>query len=173
MTLPEDVIAILRARDGDLAKAVVELVHKSIEGSVQPSPSQTVRLVAVAPRRFLITVDATTVRHLPGCELVPFGSDTAFLALESGRGLADLTLAVEDRLEEPRIDERERTALASIRAALREWRRDPSFSDQARSIVVLERNALVGQVQPAAPQHGYSDGGVPSSRVGRLAPPNE
>ncbi|HEY7568611.1 MAG TPA: hypothetical protein VH762_13630 [Gemmatimonadaceae bacterium] len=173
MTLPEDVIAILRARHLDLAKAVVDLVYESIQKSAPQSPSQTVSLVPVAPRRFLITVDATTVTHLPGCELVPFGSDTALLALESGRGLADLALAVEDRLEEPRIDERERNALASFRTALREWRRDPSLSDEARSIVVLERNAVVGQVRPDVLEHGHSDGRVPSSRLGRFAPPNE
>jgi hypothetical protein len=142
MTLPEDVISVLRARHVDLAKAVVELVDESIDKAAQPGAAETVGLVPVAPRRFLITVDTSTVQHLPGCELVPFGFDTAFLALEHGRGLADLTLAVEDRLEERKIDERERSALASIRAALREWRRDPNFSDQARSIVVLERKAL-------------------------------
>src|SRR4030095_12521181 len=144
MTLPEDVIALLRARDHDLAKAVVELVHESLARAGPQPASQTVSLVPVAPRRFLITIDATTVKHLPGCELVPFGSDTAFLALESGRGLADLTLAVEGRSEDRRIDDRERSALARIRAALGEWRRDPNFSDEARSIVVLERKALVG-----------------------------
>jgi hypothetical protein len=144
MTLPEDVIAVLRTRHVDLAKAVVELVDEWIHKAGQQAASPTVSLVPVAPRRFLITVDASAIRHLPGCELVPFGSDTAFLALEPGRGLADLTLAVEDRLEERSIDERERGALARIRAALSEWRRDPNFSDQARSIVVLERKALAG-----------------------------
>ena len=103
MTLPEDVIAALRARNRDLARAVVELVGESVERAGQRAASETVTLVPVAPRRFLITIDASAVRHLPGCELVPFGSDAAFLSLESGRGLADLTLAVEDRLEEPRI----------------------------------------------------------------------
>src|SRR4029453_15547172 len=105
MTLPEEVIAALRSRNRDLAKAVVELVGESVDRVGQRALPETVSLVPVAPRRFLITIDASTVRHLPGCDLVPFGSDAAFLALESGRGLSDLTLAVEDRLDEPRIDE--------------------------------------------------------------------
>ena len=141
MTLPDEVITALRSRNRDLAKAVVELVGESIDRAGQRAVTETVSLVPVAPRRFLITIDASTVTHLPGCELVPFGSDVAFLALESGRGLSDLTLAVEDRLHEPRIDERERSALVRIRTALHEWRRDPNFSHEARSIVVLKRNA--------------------------------
>jgi hypothetical protein len=142
MTLPEDVIAALRSRNRDLAKAVVELVGESLDRVGQRAASATVSLVPVAPRRFLITIDASTVTHLPGCDLVPFGSDVAFLALESGRGLSDLTLAVEDRLDEPRMDERERSALVTIRTALHAWRRDPNFSDEARSIVVLKRKAV-------------------------------
>src|SRR5262245_6356573 len=141
MTLPEDVIATLRSRNRDLAKAVVELVGESLDRAGQRAVTESVSLVPVAPRRFLITIDASAVRHLPGCELVPFGADVAFLALESGRGLSDLALAVEDRLDEPRIDERERSALVRIRTALHEWRRDPNFSDEARSIVVLKRKA--------------------------------
>ena len=142
MTLPEEVIAALRYRNLDLAKAVVELVGESVDRAGKRAVTETVSLVPVAPRRFLITIDASAVRHLPGCELVPFGSDAAFLALQSGRGLSDLALAVEDRLDEPRIDERERTALVRILAALHEWRRDPNFSDEARSIVVLKRKAV-------------------------------
>ena len=152
MTLPEEVIATLRSRNRDLAKAVVELVDESVDRVGQQAVSETVSLVPVAPRRFLITIDASTVRHLPGCDLVPLGADVAFLALESGRGLSDLTLAVEDRLNEPRIDERERTALVRIHTALHGWRRDPNFSDEARSIVVLKRKAVRADSARHAPR---------------------
>ena len=152
MTLPEDVIAALRSRNRDLARAVVELVGESASPPGQRAVTETVKLVRVAPRRFLITIDASAVRHLPGCELVPFGSDAAFLALETGRGLSDLALAVSDRLDERQIDERERSALVRIRTALHEWRRDPNFSDEARSIVVLKRKAVRADPARLAPR---------------------
>ena len=81
MTLPEDVIGALRAIHG---------------------------LVQIAPRRFLITVNQKVIKHLPRCELVPFGQDAAVVALEPGRGLSDLALGVVDRLEEPGVDSPER-----------------------------------------------------------------
>jgi hypothetical protein len=98
-----------------------------------------VGLTKVAPRRFLITVDPTVVRRLPGCQFVPFGHRAAFLALEPGRGLADLMLTVEDRLLEKNLDARERAALRSLLAALKKWRQDSDVTYEIRSIVILQR----------------------------------
>ena len=110
MTLPEDVIKALRARHVDLARAVVALLDEA-KGHATPrrlgrrGPAE---LAEIAPRRYLITVDVNAVRVLPGCELVPITPTTAFLALQPGCGLADLALAVTDRLEEKGLDEQER-----------------------------------------------------------------
>jgi hypothetical protein len=63
------------------------------------------------------------------------------LALESGRGMTDLELAVLDRLEDPAVDRRERQALSRLRAQLRAWRRDRVLRFHARAIIVVERIA--------------------------------
>jgi hypothetical protein len=70
---------------------------------------------------------------------VPFGHRAAFLALEPGRGLADLMLTVEDRLLEKNLDARERAALRSLLAALKKWRQESDVTYEIRSIVILQR----------------------------------
>lgn len=139
MTLPEDVIDALRERDHDLARAIVALAASDGKPRAARPPTPPVGLAKVAPRRFLITVDPNVVRRLPGCQFVPFGPGSAFLALEPGRGLADLILAVSDRLDEPTLDATEKRALRSLQAALRKWRTEAGASYEIRSIVVLQR----------------------------------
>ena len=143
LTLPEDVIAGLRTRDPDLARAIVGLVgrgdRKSSKRTVRaPEP---VNLVQIARGRFLITIDSRVVRRLPRCELLPFGRGTAFLALEPGRGLADLALAVVDRLDERDVDAHERAALARVRREIRTWMSDKTLSYETRAIVVIKRGS--------------------------------
>lgn len=148
MTLPEDVIEALRARDRDLAQAVVAAVGES-EGNGRKHAAArrngTHELVQITPRRFLITVNRKVIKHLPGCELVPIGLDTAFVALEPGRGLADLVLAIVDRLEEPGVDSQERDALRKLRAALRGCVRDKA-AHETRSIIVMLRRVIATTV---------------------------
>ena len=144
MTLPEDVIRALRKRHPDLAHAVVHLADEATRAKRQLRSLriQPVELREIAPRQFLITIDATTVRDLPGCELVPLAPGTAFLTLKPGTGFADLTLAIAQRLREPRGDPAERETLTKIRKAFRQWIRDDQLTHETRSIVVLRR--LVG-----------------------------
>lgn len=140
MTLPEDVIEALRARDHDLARAIVQLAAGDGRKPTPRLRTSPVGLAKVATRRFLITVDPNLVRRLPGCQFVPFGQGAAFLALEPGRGLADLILAVADRLTETGLRPSERHALRSLHAALKKWRQEPGVTYEIRSIVVLQRS---------------------------------
>ena len=138
MTLPEDVIDALRDRDHDLARAIVALAAADGKSPTLKPRVSPVGLAKVAPRRFLITVDPAVVKRLPGCQYVPFGRGAVFLALEPGRGLADLILAVGDRLKEPGLGAVETRALRSLQSALRNWRTEPGTSYEIRSIVLLQ-----------------------------------
>ena len=183
MTLPEDVIKALRARHVDLARAVVALMDEA-NGHATPrrlgrrGPAE---LAEIAPRRFLITVDVNAVRVLPGCELVPITPTTAFLALQPGCGLADLALAVTDRLEEPGLDEQERGALTQIRLALRAWMRDKKLTYETRSIVVMRQVSLgmvllyivpCRRVRSSASARGYFSGFCRNSLTVPREPPS-
>ena len=64
-----------------------------------------------------------------------------FLALEPGKGYADLELAVVDRLDAPGVSPARRQQLAEIRKMLRDWRQT-GLRFEARSILVVERQEV-------------------------------
>jgi hypothetical protein len=140
VTLPTDVVQDLRARDADLARAIVGLVERRRRpDAVAAAPRSDVELAAIGGRQSLIVVNRSTFHRLPGVNIVPLAGNRAFLALKSGLGLADLELAVADRLEDGTGAAAERKALASLRNQLREWRRDRSLRFHSRAIIVVER----------------------------------
>ena len=147
LTLPDDVVRGLRKIDSDVGWAIVTLFEKSpARGSAGSGAQPDVELVTIADRRALIVVNRAVINHLRGVNIVPLHGDRAFLALDSGRGMTDLELAVIDSLENPLLEVRERKALRKLRAHLRAWRHDRTLRFHSRSIIVVERlSARVGR----------------------------
>ena len=141
VTLPTDVVQELRTRDPDLARAIVGLVERRghSAGARSKDTSPDVELAGIGARQSLIVVNRAVFRRLPGVNIVPLSDSRAFLALEAGLGLADLELAVADRLEDGALAAAERKPLAQLRAQLREWRTDRSLHFRSRAIIVVER----------------------------------
>jgi hypothetical protein len=138
VTLPEDVIDALHAADPDLGRAIVSLVAEKTPAPMRPPKPPVVDVAPVGHRRALIVVDPAAIPSLPGCALIPIAKDRAFIALEPGRALADLELAVIDELSGTRLTADRRRSLLALRRALRTWRRDSRVGVYERSIVVLE-----------------------------------
>jgi len=145
LTLPEEVVRGLRRVHPDLAWAVVRLFEKgprhasaSTRARVQPD----VELVTITERQSLIVVNRDVFKRLPGIQIVPLDGRRAFLALEAGRGMADLELAVLDRLENAAVAPPERQALARLRTELRTWRRDRTLRFHIKAIIMAERVTL-------------------------------
>jgi len=144
LTLPVDVLKGLRRVDRDLARAIVRLCEGAasstdeLSGASQPDAE----LLKIADRRALIVVNSAVIRSLPGVSIVPLDGTRAFLALEQGRGVTDLELAVIDRLEDA-VQEREREALEQLRRQLKAWRRDPGLRFHGQAIIVVETIAPV------------------------------
>jgi len=84
-------------------------------------------------------VNRAAVKRLPGVQIIPLNGHRAFLALEPGRGMPDLELAVRDRLDDRAVNGRERQALTELRSLLARWRRDRRLRVESRSIIVVER----------------------------------
>jgi len=142
LTLPEDVVAGLKRLDRDLAWAVVRLYERAAGRRAQRDEDRAVaNLVRVAERRSLIVVNREGFTRLPGVTIVPVSATRAFLALEPGLGISDLELAVNERLDEPAIEQREQRALARLRAQLRRWRRDRGLRFHTRAIIEVEEVA--------------------------------
>jgi hypothetical protein len=132
----------LRKIDPDVGWAIVALFEKSpARAAAEPDAQPDVELVAIADRRSLIVVNRAVINHLRDVNIVPLHDDRAFLALDAGRGMTDLELAVIDSLDDPSLEPRERKALLTLRAQLRTWRLDGSLRFHSRSIIVVERLA--------------------------------
>lgn len=140
LTLPEDVLDRLRAIDPDPAWAIVKLCdgERPHDATGPATPDPLVEIALLDRRQGLIVVDRRGFSGLPGVALIPLSSSRAFLALESGGGLAELELAVVDRLDEG-VALPDRNVLLELRRKLREWRNDPQWRFQNRSIIVAEQ----------------------------------
>jgi hypothetical protein len=153
-TLPDDVLAWLKTLHSDPAWAIVKLHQQDAR---RRRPIALAELVQLPERRALILVNAEVLGHLPGVNIIPLSDGRGFLALEAGRGVADLEIAVIDRLEAPRLPGREREALMALRDKLREWRQQ-GVGFESRAIIVATR----GPVQRVA-----SRSGLPAARGAR------
>jgi hypothetical protein len=140
LTLPDDVVSWLREINPDPGWAIVSLFERQHRRTTtREEVHQDVELVGIGGHRALIVVPQEAVGPLHGVAVVPLGSGRAFLALEAGKGMADLELAVIDRLTENDLSATERRVLTSLRAHLRAWRHDKTMTCTTRSIIVIER----------------------------------
>lgn len=140
VTLPAQVVRGLRKVHPDLGWAIVNLFEKTPRRPQRPGRSHNdAELMTIAVRRSLIVVNRKVFHNLPGVNIIPLNDSHALLALEVGRGMSDLELAVIDRLRAPSIETRERRALEGFQVQLRQWRRDRTLRCEMRSIIVLER----------------------------------
>ena len=138
LTLPTDVICGLHQIDEDLATAVVRLFELAPAWAL--GSNLDVELLSGADRQFLIVINRSVIKSLPGVDIVPIEGHRAFLTLTPGRGVSDLELAVIDRLSDSAnpVDVRERKALEHLRAQLRVWHNDPALQFHDRAIIVVE-----------------------------------
>lgn len=140
ITLPEETIRGLKRVDADLAWAIVHLVERQASRVSTPGGTNGhSELVGVANGKSLIVVNRTAFKALPGVSVIPLHGDRGFLALDREGGIADLEVAVLDRLAMRSVGDRERAALIELRARLRRLRRDQSLRCRTRSIIVVER----------------------------------
>jgi hypothetical protein len=102
---------------------------------VQPA----IELAQLSPRSALIVVDPRAIRNAPGMSVVPVASGRAFLAFDEGRGLADLELALLERLRNSRISAAARKDLRLLQRQVRDWRRGRGYRFSKRSIILVER----------------------------------
>lgn len=137
LTLPRDVIEWLEGIDEDIAWALVKLHDRALKTR---KPDFTVAsLVRFPGGRALIQVDPTLFSEIPGVALIPLSEGRAFLALEPGKGVADLELLVLDRLDDQRIGPPERSALIKLRLLLKQWRQE-GIRFESRTIIIAQGN---------------------------------
>lgn len=143
ISLPADVVAWLKRLDPDPAWAIVSLFEKATREAVKRGQLRTAELVQLPGKRALILVRPDVFAGVSGVSVVPLSDGRGFLALESGRGIADLEVAVVDKLDAPALAAAQRTGLTEVRQLLRDWRQR-GLQFVSRSILVAEHQG-VGQ----------------------------
>lgn len=133
LTLPADVITWLTTIDDDMGWALVKIYERATK--TRSADVEVAQLVRFPGDRALILVRAELFKDMPGVSLIPLADGRAFLAMETGRGVADLELFVIDRMDDRTIAAVERTALNKLRQLLKQWRQE-GVRFESRSIVI-------------------------------------
>lgn len=142
VTLPRDVINWLASLDDDLGWAVVKIYERATKARVKDT--SVAQLVRFPGSRALIQVRADLFKDMPGVSLIPVNDGRAFLALDAGKGVADLELLVLDRMDDQRIEPAEREALIELRSLLKRWRQD-GLRFESRSIIIAHGATRKGE----------------------------
>src|SRR4029453_14896342 len=113
--------------------ALVKLHERATKA--RAAPREVAQLVRFPGDRALIIVRSDLIKERPGVSPIPVSEGRAFLALDSGKGVADLELFVLDRIDDPRSNPAERRALNELHHLLKRWRRE-GFRFESRSIII-------------------------------------
>jgi hypothetical protein len=140
VTLPEDILERLARLHPDPAWAIVKLVER-LHGpaATVPQAQPPAELLLLPRRRALIVVEPRHFQNLRGVSTVPMDERRAFLSLEAGKGIADLELAIIDRLNSVSGPSPTRDALLYLSQLLKGWRTTRPMTFRSRAIVVAER----------------------------------
>ena len=149
LTLPTDVVEWLETVDADLAWAIVKL-HQRAARQASSKRVEVAGLVQLPGNRALILVRPEFFNRLVGVSLIPLADGRAFLALEHAKGVADLELAVIDRLDAKGVATTERDALTHIRTLLKKWRQE-GIQFESRSLIVAQRSKSAGRGRALSP----------------------
>lgn len=142
LTLPEDVLDLLRTFHRDPGWAIVRLVESTFgDGAgrrASREPIALAELVHLPGRRGLIVVQPQAFKRLRGVSTIPLADGRAFLAFDQAGGLADLEVAILDALEVAPRDSGDHAQLTQIREIVRAWRRDKRLAFRTKTIIVVQ-----------------------------------
>lgn len=137
LTLPEDTLAVLERRDGDLSRAIVGLVEASTRVTGQPHPPA--EIVAYGRHAVIFVAPVPALRKMRGVELIPVGRHRALISLAPPQTVPRLELEIRDVLEGGTLRPGERAALEGVASILREARTSETYALTERTVIVLER----------------------------------
>lgn len=166
LTLPADAIEQLRSIHPDLGWAIVQLVERTLSGTGHEQEREAkvrlAELVHLPGRRALIVVQPAAFAGLRGVFTIPLAGGRAFLAFDGSGGIADLGIAILDRIDElpPRSEQRKQ--LREVRDSVRQWRRQSGLVFRTPHIIVAEGRAETDACQQ--PTLGAVGGDKPAAR---------
>jgi hypothetical protein len=149
LTLPEGVIATLRAIDGDLGRAVVRLAASA------RAAAPTAELSAFGDRAVIVVPSSPTLRERIGVDLVPLADGRCLISFDRQVSAQDIELRVHDALADAALPPAERPLFAALAGILRDARRSGRTALQERSIIVVRqvrrRPSAGGRIRRSVP----------------------
>jgi len=135
VTLPEDVIARLQARDADIGRAIVALTESRTVA--RPRAVRPAELASYGSRSVILVTPLTVLKRLAGVQLVPLGNGRALISLEPSRTVSQFELDVRDVIDRT-TRAADRRALEALAAILRDARQSGRVAVKERTIIVLD-----------------------------------
>jgi hypothetical protein len=136
ITLPDDIVTLLRSLDPDLSRAIVRL---SESAAARLAPRPAVELAHYGRNAVIVVTPSTVLRRLPGVSLVPLPDGRALISLDAKSRIAEFEVLVRDAVEANSRTPAERSMLDALGQILRAARQSRNIALCERSIIVLER----------------------------------
>jgi hypothetical protein len=134
VTLPDDVIEVLRGVDQDVSRAVARIAARHQSNHGRPAAE-----LSVFGRRAVITVRPTpTLERRTGISLVPLTDGRALISFDQPTTIEELELLLYDALEDPHLAADDRRLFQEIASILKHARRSRDVTLLRRTIIVLE-----------------------------------
>jgi hypothetical protein len=134
LTLPEDIIAVLKTIDTDISRAIVRTVEPMVP--IEPRPSA--ELTPFGNRSVIVVKPSRELRERTGVELLPLSDGRALMALADQLSVSQFELRVRDALADAALEHPERETFEALARILRETRQRNGAAIHERSIIVLE-----------------------------------
>jgi hypothetical protein len=112
LTLPQSTLAELQRINPDRSRAIVELTKKA---SDENPKNALVEIIEVAKDTGLVVIGPSkALRQVPFLRLVEVAPRRFLLAFDAGHNFHDLELAIRDALDDVKYDDRERELLTEL-----------------------------------------------------------
>lgn len=134
LTLPEDVIAALRAVDTDLSRAVVRIAPRTSA----PRDPEPIEVAAYGEHAVIIVPRNRELAERIGIDLVPLSDGGALISFDRGLSASHLELRLGDALADPSLAPADRTLFEALADILRRARKADGLALRERSIIVLK-----------------------------------
>lgn len=135
VTLPDDVLAALRAIDVDIARAIVRLVEPHLDTAPRPSAE----LRSFGSRSVILVPPSSQLGARTGVELVPLSDGRALIAFDERLSAPQLELRLADAVADTALSPGDRALFESLAALLRTARQSSTLRIRERRILVVHQ----------------------------------
>ena len=145
LTLPEDVITALGAIDGDLSRAVAQVMQPLMRGT----PHEPAELAVFGRRAVIVVHPSRTLERQMGVDLVPLPDGRALISFEQPMTIPELELMLQDAIDRGELPRDDQRTFEAVTAILRTARRSSTVALRQRNIILLESSRGGGRSQRA------------------------